>query len=70
MKVFVFRPSGHGESTFSVLAENYKEAINYIEKYIERQVDRGDYCSYDGWGTDYYKVEIHDTGEVFENAND
>lgn len=70
MKVFVFRPSGHGELTFGVLAENYKEAVNYIEKYIKNQVMNRKYCSFEGWRTDYYNLEMYSVGEVFENDNE
>ena len=67
MKLYVFRPDGHGPLTFMVLADSEVEAMNYVYTYIASQEDlyRDDY-----FGTDFYACEVYDVGEVAINDND
>jgi hypothetical protein len=101
MKLFVFRPEGHGSETFSVIAPDEDTARKAVDKHIadnkqayedyRRQCDkvmalRGtrtyiptcpEYqypkqvylAESDGWGTDYYKTEVYEVGQVASNEN-
>lgn len=68
MKLFIYSPNGRGQSTFSVVAENENQAFEKIDKYIKIKYPKGDFES-EGWGTDYYELEIKEIGEVFEQYN-
>jgi hypothetical protein len=75
MKLFVWHPSGHGQYTFSVVAESEERAFQIIDAHIKaNHMDNtwpGD-TSYvaDGWGTDYYKLQVFEIEQVFEHDND
>ena len=68
MKLYVWRPDGHGQKTFMVVAASEDEGRQAVTAYIKENYD-SDYGS-DGWGTDYYMLEVFEPGQVAENDND
>jgi starvation-inducible outer membrane lipoprotein len=76
MKLFVWHPSGHGQYTFSVVAKDQDKAWAIIDRYIKSKHTNdpmyGSEFNYvaDGWGTDYYKLQVFEIGQVFEHDND
>ena len=80
MKLYAWRPKGHGEASFFVMAENEDEARKYVEAEIAKgwyyHPDgasdpelRNDYST-EGWGTEYYTLTTADVGKVIINDND
>jgi hypothetical protein len=69
MKLYAFQPSGHGEPSFFVMAEDEAEAVQAVETYIKNEEAKGRVLDYDQWGTDYYQMTVLDRGEVIENDN-
>ena len=67
MKLYVMRPSGHGEPTFMVCAASQEEAVEAIRVEFEKTLP---YAYQEYWGTDYYKLEVYDPGKVADNPND
>ena len=75
VSLYAWQPRGHGELSFFVAASTEDEARKAIGKYIEDHLDKDDdhYVSEyntQGWGTDYYDMEILHIGEVVTNCND
>jgi len=75
MKLFAWQPSGHGQLSFFIAAENEKQARAAVDKYIDAQLSEDtmtSFGSYDvlGWGTDYYQLTELDPGQVAINSND
>jgi len=68
MKLFIYSPKGKGESSFSVLAENEKQAFELIDNYIKSKYQKSDF-EISGWGTDYYELETKEVGQVVEQYN-
>ena len=76
-KLYAFRPRGHGEESFYVMANSEEEARANIEKKIQKlQFEdesspfyHSDYW-FAGWGTEYYYMEIYEVGEVAMHEND
>jgi len=69
MKLYAWRPQGHGELEFYVLADNEEEARQAVDDIIEKNKDSMDFNS-KYWGTDYYELTVYDTLEVATNYND
>jgi hypothetical protein len=76
MKLYAFTPKGHGQYSFFVMAEDEEHARKAVENKIKKLLAEGedgthfsDY-NFDGWGTDYYRVEVFDANQVALNAND
>lgn len=70
MNLYAFQPSGYGQYSFFVMAENEDEAHRAIERYIEDTFDSTCNLPYAGFGTDVYKLTVLNRGEVIANAND
>lgn len=74
MKLFVWTPDSHGQLSFFVMAENEQQARAAVDAHVEMvRHDRSDYIGrnpVDGWGTDYYTLDVYDIGEVVEHEND
>ena len=72
MKLYAFKPNGHGECSFFTIAKNKKQAIEIIDKHIKDKYYKNGELDYraKGWSTDYYKIFIIKEGEVIENDND
>ena len=82
MKLYAFKPNGHGEFSFFVMAENEQKAREAVDRYGEKTKlyqgedwEEGTRLNRDkhemqGWGSDYYSVEKYDPGEVAVNNND
>lgn len=72
MKLYSWKPDGHGQKSFYVVAESYNEAIVAVSSYITSHLGKFDkeyltnYCI-DGWGTDYYKLTVVDPLNVITN---
>lgn len=64
MKLFVFRPDGHGEYTFIVMSESKEMAIEHINKFREKEKIKDD-----GWETEYYQCEEYNENEVVSHDN-
>ena len=76
MKLYAFQPKGHGQKSFFVIAESEQQAREFISNKIAELLANGedgfDYSDYEfqGWGTDYYRLEILEVGQVVLNDND
>ena len=66
MKLWVFRPSGHGPETFMVMATTEEEAIMCVERYRAKNA-----LNYrDAWPEEYLRPEVYARGAVAVNDND
>jgi len=63
MKLFVFRPGGHGEDTYFVMASSERAARHLVELYCGKNLPPQ-------WGTDYWQVDVYFAGQVGTNPND
>jgi len=71
MRLFAWQPKGHGEQSIFVIAESLESATKAAEAEIERLKNQDDfYCSFNGWGTDYYRLTVAEPGQVITNDND
>lgn len=70
MNLYLWRPKGHGEFSFGVVAESEEEARFLVEQEIARLRSGGMRYETDGWGTDYYVLEVFPPGAVFSHEND
>jgi hypothetical protein len=72
-RLYVFKPKGHGELSFFVIAETETQAREIIDLHIKENYTKKDgSLSYEvsGWGTDYYELTIAEQGQVITNNND
>lgn len=70
MKLYCWFPKGHGQLSFSVMAQDEGSARAAVDAQVEKaRHDQGDY-SVKGWGTEYYSLAIFGAGEVVEHRND
>jgi len=75
MKLFAFRPNGHGEDSFFTIAESEEQARENIEKIILSgnsiygKSKEGYPINCSGWNTDYYTLTVYEIGEVAINSN-
>lgn len=70
MKLYLWRPKGHGEFTFGVLAESHDEAKALVDQEISRWRAAGRNYETRGWDTPYYELEVFMLGQVFCHEND
>lgn len=70
MKLYAWKPDGHGELSFFVMAESEAQAVACVEKEIDRMRASGKYCYFEGWGTDYYILTVVGPGVVVINENE
>jgi hypothetical protein len=68
MKLFGWKPKGHGEYSFFVVADSEEKAQLAVNEYIKNHKLRPDECQ--GWGTDYYELEVAEVGQVLYNCNE
>lgn len=69
MKLFAFRPDGHGQQSFFVVAKDELEARERVTQHIIKHYGAGFGYDVEGWGTDYYSMTEHEITEVIENDN-
>ena len=71
MKLYAFKPQGHGEQSFFTIAKSEEEAIKAVKKHIDTHYPKGSLNEYDayGFGTDYYEMTVLEEGQVVENNN-
>ena len=71
MKLYIFRPKGHGEHTFIVMADNEFQARELVMTEIKNDTD-GYYMNsqLELLNSDYYKVEVYDVYQVATNDNE
>jgi Zn/Cd-binding protein ZinT len=71
MKLYAFKPDGHGEVSFFTIAKNKYEAKKTVDKYVEDNYVKDGKLSYSagGWGTCYYTLTVVEEGNVIENDN-
>lgn len=74
MKLFAWKPQGHGEYSFFVCAKDEVSAIDAVDKYIKDHLgkDDGHYLTdyeVQGWKTDYYELTEVNAGVVVTNDN-
>lgn len=76
MKLYAFTPRGHGQYSFYVMAESEEAARLAVDEKIKKLMTEGEdnirISDYEvqGWGTDYYHLQILDSNEVVFNPND
>ena len=63
MKLYVWRPDGHGIPSFVVEEETLEAATTTVEDYIKREY------STVWWSFADHSLEIFDVGEVMEHDN-
>lgn len=68
MKLFVFRPNGHGAETFAVMEDNEDAAKIKVLKAI--QEDNYMCTSVESFLSEDYSTEIYEQGQVAVNDND
>ncbi|MRS61763.1 hypothetical protein [Larkinella terrae] len=70
MKLYCYRPGGHGQWSFFVVASSEEEAFAKVQAEVDCL--RSEMHNYEcqGWDTDYYSLEILEPGEVATNEND
>ena len=66
MRMFVWRPDGHGPYTFSVLAETQAEAVLAVVSEVQKINDS---WLTGGW-PDGFTLEMYSPGQVALNDND
>lgn len=72
MELYVFTPQGHGQLSFYVMANSTAEAWVNVEMYIKKNlIDEKGELKYEaqGWGTDYYLLEVAKPHQVLINDN-
>lgn len=80
MKLYAWKPRGHGEQSFFVAAESEGEARAAVDEEIQRLLNLsscdedywGDvytHADFNGWGTDYYVLTVVEPGIVLRNDN-
>lgn len=68
MRLYVWRPDGHGPLSFFVMAEDEATARAAVDARVKALLKRhGYYVS--GWGTSDYELTVYEAGEVVEHAN-
>ena len=72
MKLYEFSAKYHGQVTFFIVAENEEKAKLEVDKYVqENHTHNGELGYYaQGWGSDYYTMEVHELNKVVEHANE
>lgn len=72
MKLYAFKPNGHGSASFFTIAKNEVEARKVVNKYIEDNYLKNENLDYrtGGWGSDYYTLTVIEESNVIENDND
>lgn len=71
MKLYVWRPPGHGPSTFMVVAADEDAARAAVDAHVRREYMQPDgVFKYYSWGwPDDYQLEVYEPGQVCENDN-
>lgn len=75
MKMYCFRPSGHGQQTFFTIARSEGEAHQVVSKYIDHELASDEELSLtdfdvEGWATADYSVEVYNAFQVARNDNE
>ena len=70
MKLYAWRPDGHGQLSFFVMADSEQAARAAVDAAVERILREGRRYDVDGWGSDYYELSVYAAGEVAEHYND
>ena len=75
--LYVWRPQGHGQLSFFVVEWNEAAERKRVEAEIARLRalpcgDMGWIMGYEvqGWGTDYYQLEVYQAGQVVTHEDD
>lgn len=72
--MYVFKPDGHGELSYFIIAKSKKEAVKKVTEYIKKFYWLPEKEKYDrgarGWDTDYYLCTSYKEGQVVEHDND
>jgi hypothetical protein len=66
LRLYAFRPRGHGVSTFMVVAESEAAARAAVQAYVQTVSYPEDYRDM----TESHTIEVYGIGEVAENDND
>lgn len=67
MKLYVFRPDGHGGETFAVIEESKEKALENIIEHMDKHY----ICTTkELLMSDYYTLEVYEQGQVMVNDND
>lgn len=76
MKLYIFRPEGHGQYTLWVVAPNERFAKDIVQRYLreKNEAHRKKYNSKNGAYEYYesieeYNIEDYEPGHIFENDN-
>jgi hypothetical protein len=74
-KLYAWQPKGFGPLSFFVMALSEDQAKDSVDRYIRDQLNKDDWMtfgehSFDGWGTDNYKLTVLDFLHVITHGND
>ena len=69
VKLYAWRPSGHGEYSFYVASTSEEAARIAVQAEVD-DLRKRDVYGASGWGTDYYTLECVGLNEVMTNDND
>jgi len=71
MNLYTWWPKGHGQMTFSVVAESEEDAFAFVSEFIETHYRKDGAYFYEaqGWGTAYYELTVHEAGVVVLHEN-
>ena len=72
MRLYVWRPIGHGQFTFVTVSKSLEDATAAITKHIHENYIRNGRVEYEayGWDSDHYEIEVYEPGQVAENDNE
>lgn len=70
MKLFVWKPDGHGQETVMVVEETEEKAFAIASAFVKDQTEKGYGAFFDNWGTKYYTLTIVEPGTVYTHDND
>ena len=64
MKLYIWRPDGHGMPSFFVVAKSLEEALTARDAYLTKEYPDP------WWVVEGFSLEVFDVGEVAEHDND
>ena len=68
VKLYAWKPDGHGQYSFFVAATSEDEALLAVKKHMEEEDGIREYETR-GFGTDYYNLTVLPIGVAISNPN-
>jgi hypothetical protein len=77
LRLYAWRPNGHGELSWFVVAETEAEAKDAVDREIARRLALPwddpahiGVCEVEGWGSEYYTLTVAKRGHPVDNSNE